>query len=384
MKQTRAARGKAKPPDHDNDCTLTKHQDIARSTQFKVCPHCGEPLEAHRLHPVEVIGGAALTLSGLDPLSADDERFVNNMATGIREFLRGVAGFFLTSAEIEKSAKHTLAEFRVLKTPTNLDEDMALVSKIRNCNIEWDVAKKHHEPVTSLFNAMHKRAVGWRKRPLDMLEEAAVIGNRLHNTYAAEAERKAREEEDRQRRENERRAQEQRDAEIREMEEQALLVEANADSLSDREQAFVNLLLQNYPPHVAATRAGFSKTNNGKDAADRLMGLVKIVNAIDGYKKAAAIRQQVKATATAPLEVATVDKVKPEISGGSRETRSAEVFNEKAFMAALLDPTQRLHYGIPAELATFNQTKLNQQARSLDEQINRWPGVRLRKDRGVV
>lgn len=383
--QKRSARGPAKPPADTEGCLLSAHQELANTTLFKVCPNCGEPLEAYRQHPIEVMKrqqSEATVLAAVDGLMSEDERFVNNMAGGLRDFLRGVAGFFLTSAEIEKSAKHTLAEFQALKQPTNLDEDMALVQKIRNANVEWDVAKKHHEPVTSLFNAMHKRAVAWRKRPLDLLEQGINRGNLLHNNYAAEAERKAREEEDRKRREEEQRAREQRERELQASEDEAIRAEEASADLTARESAFVEaVVIFRLDAIGAARRAGFK--NPPKDAA-RLMGLVKIVNAIDGLKKARAIREQAKATAAAPLEVAPVEKVKPEISGGSRETRSAEVYDEKAFMAALLDPTQRLHFGIPAEIATFSQTKLNQQARTLDEQINRWPGVRLRKDRGVV
>jgi hypothetical protein len=250
--------------------------------------------------------------------------------------------------------------------------------------VQLDVATKHHEPVTSLFNKLHKRFVAARSRPQDALTDAINRGNRLHNAWDQIAEQRKRDAEAAERRENERVAQAARDAEIAEMEAKALRAESEAESLSDREQAFVNLMLQNYPPHVAATRAGFSKTNNGKDAADRLLGLVKIVNAIEGYKKAAAIRQQAAAVTHAPLQTKSVEPIRKEVAAGSRGTRSAEVYDVNAFMAALLDPTQRLHFGIPAELATFSQTKLNEQARTLDAQINRWPGVRLHVEKKVV
>jgi hypothetical protein len=379
MKQrSMKSRGPAKPV--DTDCTLASHQTLARTTQFKICPECGEQLGPHRQFPVE----PDVVSQAITSMASEDEQFVSSMTGAVREFIRGMAGFFLEAQSIEQDARSTLAQFNGYQQPTSLEEDEILVSRIRSANVAYDIATKHWEPVTSLFNALHKRVVAGRKRPQELLTDAVNRGNRLHNAWDAIAEQRKRDKEEAERRENERIAREQRDAEIREMEEKALLAEANADNLSDREQAFVNLMLQNYPPHVAATRAGFSKTNNGKDAADRLLGLVKIVNSIEGYKKAAAIRQQAAAVQHAPLETRTVETVKKEVASGSRASRSAVVFDESAFMAALLDPTQRLHFGIPAEIATFSQTKLNQQARTLDKQINRWPGVRLDVDKSVV
>jgi hypothetical protein len=377
MAVRRSARREVKP-DATSTCGLGEHQQLARTTQFKVCPHCGEDLAPHRQFPIEVPNPDA----ALGAMMSEDERFITTAAAGIREFLKGFVGFFKTATEIEASAKHTLAEFKAYTEPTDLEGDMVLVSKIRNANSEWDVAKKHWEPVTSLFNNLHKRMTAGRTRALGPLEEAAQIGNRLHNAYGETARRKAREEEERQRREAERVAQEQRDREQAALEEQAIKAEEASEELSAREKTFVDYMAIGNPnPQLAARQAGFK--NPAKDAA-RLMGLVKIVNAIDGQRKARAIRQQAAAQKTAPLEVATVEKVKPEVAGGSRETRSAEIYDVDAFRAAYLDPATRTRLGIPANAFEPSQTVCNQQARSLDEQINRWPGVRLRRDRGVV
>jgi len=70
--------------------------------------------------------------------------------------------------------------------------------------------------------------------------------------------------------------------------------------------------------------------------------------------------------------------------GFDRSTYSAVVDDPDAFIAALLDPRTRTTLGIPADVATFDQSKMNDYAKSMKELIEKWPGVRLKKNTTTV
>jgi hypothetical protein len=91
IKRSTKARGPAKPT--DTDCTLASHQTLARTTQFKVCPECGEQLGPHRQFPVE----PDIVTQALTSMASEDEQFVATLTGQVREFIKGMAGFFLES-----------------------------------------------------------------------------------------------------------------------------------------------------------------------------------------------------------------------------------------------------------------------------------------------
>jgi hypothetical protein len=128
----------------------------------------------------------------------------------------------------------------------------------------------------------------------------------------------------------------------------------------------------------AAQAAGFREPVK---AAAKLLTSDKVIAAIAAQREARQIREQAAAKKEEPLNV-DVQTVKPAVAkvAGSRSvtTKSAEVYDADAFLAAMLDPKTRTSLGIPTECITIDTAKLNDQARQLGDIINRWPGVRLK------
>lgn len=191
----------------------------------------------------------------------------------------------------------------------------------------------------------------------------------------AEKARVAREQEIERRRQQEE-AQRTRDAELAKMEQEALAAEQQSDQLSDRERAFAQAVFQNLPPEVAAKRAGY-KDPQGQAA--RLLNTPKIAAAIDGMRQAQALRTQASAVAEKPLEVR-----EPEVQAnlgkvaGVRTvtTHTGEVIDSAACLAHLLDGGPDAP---PSDLFMVNPVKLNEYARTIRENVDRWRGVRYVK-----
>jgi hypothetical protein len=241
-----------------------------------------------------------------------------------------------------------------------------------------------HWGITSVVSQLHKKLVGGRETAGKQLDEAANIAQQHHNGYVREAERQQREAQDRLRRQAEADAQLVRDAELAKLEAEAVAREEQSIGLSEREQLFVDYVLQGSSAQRAATLAGYA---NPLVSSARLSSSSKIQRALEVKREAQLIREQAAAKRESPI-IADVPTVRSNVThaAGSfdRSTYSAEVFDPEAFMAALLDPRTRTQLGIPAAIATFSQPALNESAKSLRELINRWPGCRLAKKTTTV
>lgn len=303
--------------------------------------------------------------------------------------LGNIRQFFATAQEIEKRATGTLASARALKPPTTAGEDLAVQNFIRAANVDRKSAEEHWT-LTSKIHQFHRKLTAARDRSCKPLEEAAEIGNRLHNRYVEDEKRRAREEELRLQREADERARLDRERELARLEDEALRKEAASADLSERESLFVDAVVRGYPINVAARQAGYK---NPDVTAQRLMSTAKIAAAIQAKRDAITLRQQAEAKRAMPLITDDVE-VKPNIvQTGDRTTKAAELVDVDLFIATLLDPGARNRYGIPSEIAVDALRRafkdgptplLNEQARSMGELIARWPGLRLKTTTKVL
>lgn len=299
----------------------------------------------------------------------------------IVSFLAGFKAFLTEAGEMETKAKTDLGMARLWARPTTLEEDEALVARIRANNQEQKaIEAKWH--ITSVMHQFHRRLTAARDRATGARATITRIGNDLHNDYAAEQKRKEREEEDRRRRADEERARLEREQELATIEQQALAAEASSPNLSEREAQFVDYYTGPYSvPATAARQAGYK---NPDQAAARLLATPKIETAIKAKRDAQALREQAAAKREAPLPATGSSyKAPTQVATDGRTTWSCEVEDYHAFMAVLLDPKLRAQYGIPASCADYKQTELNELARSLHEQLNRVPGLRAKKNTRV-
>jgi hypothetical protein len=296
--------------------------------------------------------------------ASEDEQFVAKVVPAIREFLRNLAGFFTTAQALEKAAIATLEQARQLAAPTTAAEDTAIQSFIQKANGDRKEVESHWT-ICQVVNGFHKRLTGARGRPTSALEEAAGIAQRLHNGYVEAERRRVAAEQERLRRE----------AEAKAREKAALDREASMAGLSEREQLFVDYFVALNDARRAAHGALY---RNADQAGSRLLNTPKIQAAIQAKRDAVAIRTQAAAKRELPLDV-QVETVKPNIQKATgavdRDYHSGEVLDEAAFIAAVIGGK----HGIPWDVLTVNQTKLNEYARSLQGRLNLWPGVRHNK-----
>lgn len=297
----------------------------------------------------------------------------------VQAFVAGLRVFFERARHLETHAKATLLTAKTWQRPTSKEEDEHLVANVRSVNAQKREVEDHWT-ITAMVSRFHRRLTAARDRGVGPLEEAAGIGNRLHAAWAEEERRRAREEDERQRREAEERARRDREQELADLERLALEAEASSPDLSEREARFVDYLTGPYQvPARAAQQAGFKSP---EAAAARLLAMPKIAQAVEQARSAKALRDQAAARRAAPV-VVEHQPVKAAVAKGGAETWSGEVYDPDAFLAALLDPMTRTRLGIPSDIATFLPAKVNEYARSLHEQIDRWPGVRHKKTTSI-
>lgn len=329
----------------------------------------------------------------LDAPTNTDQQLVTTDGDKLREFLGGLTRFFTTAMQLERQAKERLDRARQLTPPADAESDVKIQTFIRESKAEIKVAEDHWT-IAAVLHHLHRTVTAARGRttgkdtkgvPTGMLDQAADIAQQLHNRYVEDENRKARLEEDRLRREAEDRARQDRERELARLEEQAVVAEGKSPELSERETSFVDLVFRLGLGNTdAARRAGFK---NPEQAGERLMGTPKILAALDAKKRAAVIREQATATKEMPISI-EAPSVRPNIirtaGGFDRSTYSADIYDADAFISALLDPRTRTTLGIPADVATFLQPKMNEYATAMKELINKWPGVRLHKKTSTV
>jgi hypothetical protein len=273
-------------------------------------------------------------ITTLVPTEPDDLTVIQQVGVGVIAFLKNAAAFLKKANSYEQQALDVLAAAKKLTKPTNSADDVKLQTFVKSCNQSKAVAEEHWNgtkaspgPSALLFR-LHRRVVARRDVAVNALVDAATIGNGLHNAYTVDERRRAQVETDRLQ----------------------AIEDAKAKKLRDEE--------------LARLEAEARRT--------RKPG------------KADSIREQAAAIAAQPIEAPIVE-VKPNIAKAvgatDRTTRSAEVLNEADFIDAVFAGT----YGIPRDVLTINQVKLNQYARDLKEPIvNQWPGVRVKAETKVV
>lgn len=316
----------------------------------------------------------------------EDELVVSQASRVVTEFFRGMAGFFTTARSLEVSAfaqrdrMGELAE-RIRKGQAlTVLEDEQLQRQIRAIAEDKRQLEEHWK-ITTVISGFHRRMTARRGKATDALEQASQVGNTLHNNYVA-AERRRVEEENRRREEEARRRQEEeRAAEARRLEDEAIKREEGAKDLSGREQVFVEQMARHGDGVRAARDAGFP---DPVKSSARLLKLEKIRAAVLKAQEATALRRQATAVQARPITPEPYVEAQPNIQrapgASSRDYHYGDLVDEGALVAAILSQA----HGIPTDLLRIDPSKLNQYAKDLGDRINRWPGVRYRKETKVV
>lgn len=304
---------------------------------------------------------------------------VQTDSPSISGFLTNLEPFFRRAGELEQASRVALDESRLVQPPTTPEEDEAIQVLIKT----HTAARKDveaHWTITTLFSGFHKRLTSARGRATGNYEAANERLQRFHNDYADQERRKAAIEQDRLRREAEEKARQDRARELQQLEDEALTLEEASEELSDREVTFARLVSEGWSDVSAAQKAGFK---DPKVMGPRLMQREKVTYTIQRYQDAKRIREQATAVQQAPLNVRT-ETVTPGVrraSGASDRTyHHADVLDAGAFVRAALSG----QHDIPAAALIPNETWLNEQAKAIREQIERWPGIKYRKSTKTV
>lgn len=316
----------------------------------------------------------------LVPPATEEEKAAAEDGLAIRTWSGQLAGFFVTAQTLEVKAKARETEALALVQPTTLEQDERIVAFIRGVAID-EKALEAHWTITALVSRLHRRLTGKREIAARALTAAKARGNALHNAYAEGERRRVAREAEEERVRKETAAREEQARESARLEAEAVKLEEASAELSERERQFVEMMVSG--PTSArgngtecARIAGFKKP---LESAARLISLEKIQTAITAGKKALDLRTQATAKRAQPVEVEVATQ-KAQVAGGGRTTWSGEVLDVEALVAAVISGK----HGIPSDVLTVNQTKLNDYARSLHERLDLWPGVRAKKTTGVV
>lgn len=306
---------------------------------------------------------------------------------GIRilDFFNGLVQFSQRAMALELRAKATLAEARALTAPTSKDEDEQIQIFIRRAAAD-EKEVDGHWTVTKIISAFHKRLTTARARATGPLEDAKNIAQKLHNNYAESERRRVEAEAAAERRRLEEEAANLRRKELEDLEASAIRREQDSPDISEREQRFVDLVvdaLERDEPIVEADLAVRAARGAGyKDGRHGLKLIVdkKIKAAVRMKREALALRRQQQAIAEKPLDVREVEVVEAQVgdAGSDRTKWGAEVFDIEKWRAGLKAGT------IPLDTAIPSGPKMNEYGRALHENIDRWPGCRHTKNTRTV
>lgn len=316
----------------------------------------------------------------LEPEVLPEAAVTRAEGTTIVSWLATLGPFFARAGELEQASRVALDGSRLVPAPTTGAEDEAIQVLIK-ANAAARKGIEEHWTITAKLSAFHKRLTSARGRATTNYDSANERLQRLHNDYVDDQRRKAAMEQERVRRENEARAAEERARELEALEAEAVKAEEASTDLSEREALFVDYLTGPYrDPNRAAQQAGFKDPFK---ASVRLMASPKIQAAVTAKQTAQRIREQAAAVKETPLTVRT-ETVRPDVqraAGASDRTyHHADILDAKAFVTAALAGT----YGIPAEALLPNQVWLSEQAKAIQAQIERYPGIRYRKTTKTV
>ena len=319
--------------------------------------------------------------AGVEVLDAEpvnqETSLVATESAALGGFLRKLETFLVGARDIETKARATRDRFKTFVMPTSLEEDSALKDEVRLASAQQGAAETYWN-ITTAFSRFHKRLTAARARATGPLEEAIQIGNDLHARYLREEQRKA----DDRAREAQRKADEkariEREAELDALEAKANALEEASEDLSDRENRYIDAIIRLGNAQAAAKAAGY---RNPIVAAARLTTNQKIIDAITAKQQAATLRRHAEAVREMPVEADIVDEPEARVdTTGDRTGRSAVVTDEAALIAAVCEG----RLGIPRDVLTIRQTKLNDYARSIGKLIERWPGVSYKEKTTIV
>lgn len=242
------------------------------------------------------------------------------------------------------------------------------------------VIEDHWSAITRRVDEMKRSLLELKARDLAPVTTAIALVEQRVLRYENEETRRVQEEEDRRRREAEATAQREREALLARQEREALALEAQSETLSSREQHFVDLVANGFnAPIVAARAAGYK---DPEKSAAKLMDTVKIVTAISGFKQAAAIRHEAEAKRRQPLDVDPIEPVEARVSkvaGQSTRTYYSGVVTDlDQLWAAAVDGL------VPRSVFVVNQPAINEAATQLKERFEAaYPGCALHKRQGL-
>lgn len=308
------------------------------------------------------------------PATTPEQIEVQGDGKFIGGWLLRLGPFFQQALVLEATSKALAERGSKLALPTTAEEDVAVqkfcqetAAHIRTVNEHWTI--------TSIVHRFHRRLTGRRDLAVKPAEAANERGQSLHRQYVQAEERRVREEENRRREQAEFEARELRRQEQEAAEAEALEREAASPDLSERERKFVDAVSVGHGMQQAARFAGYKDVVK---MVDRLMASPKIQAALKAKQAADAIRKQAAVRAAEPITPVyepVEAKVERATGVSERTTWSAEVFDA----AALVEAFRSGQYGIPGDLFQVNPAKANEYARSLQERLDRWPGIRARK-----
>lgn len=323
---------------------------------------------------------AAPALEGVVEEAPPEVALVETDGSQLRTFLGGLVPFFRTAQQLEIKAKATLVRAKQLTAPADEDADVKMQEFIKEAKTDLK-AVTDHWAITTLVHGLHRKLTSKRGVAEKALEDARDIAQRHHNAYVDAERRRAAEETERKRRQEEQEERERQEREAQRLEDEALRAMEAAGDLSEKETRFVELVVAGNPHASSARAAGFK---DGDKAAARLLGLVKIQNAIEAGRKAIEMRRQAEAVRRAPLNVQHSAPVRPNISKAAgahdRVSHGAEVTDANLLRDAIFEG----RYGIPRDCLIVDEAKVNSYGRELKELINRWPGVRYTKKNTTV
>lgn len=301
---------------------------------------------------------------------------------GLVTWLQGLAAFFRTAKQIERAAIVRRDRVLALPVPTSKSEDAVMRQEVLIAREERKTALAHWDPITGLLSKLHKRATAGRALATGPLEEAERFATGQHEAFERAETRRAREEQDRIRREEEQRAEAERAKALAEFEAAALAAEESSPDLSAREQKFVEAVFRLGPGgEIRALReAGFTDVTMAR--AGRLMGSDKIIAALIAKRKAHTMRTQIEVMKEiAPaVDEARIAAAAPNLNTGDSHTWTAIVVDPTALRDAAFEQPV---LGIPRELFVVDTAALNRYARSLGQNIERWPGVKAKRNTTV-
>ena len=313
---------------------------------------------------------------------APEVALVLTESAGVLTWLEGLAAFFKTARAIETDAIATRDRVLKLPVPTTKEEDAAMRQEALAARDKRKGALAHWDPITSVLSKLHKRATSGRSRATDPLEEAEKFATRQHDTFERNEQRRAAEEQERIRREEERKATEARERTLAEFEAAALAAEESSPDLSAREEKFVMLHsglnadgTRGAAPAAAMLAAGAAGYKNPAEMAPRLIASDKIRAAIAARQSAHTMRTQIAVMREMPpaIDEQLVEAAAPQLNSGDSHTWTAVCLDEQALRDAAFEQPA---LGIPRDLFVLDEAALNRYARSMEKQIERWPGVK--------